>query len=410
MENASPFHSPAFRLFWSARLVSAAGFWMDQVTTGWLALEVGGGPAAVGIVMAFRLLPFLLFGLIAGAAADRFARRSVLIGVGAFGAIVAVILAFLALLGAVSLWQIVVLAFLSGVSSVFDMPARTAMAVDLVGRSALARAVALNAVAFYFFGAVGAFAGGQFIVSFGVTGAYLGIAAFHLIGLMLIAMVRVPERLQVGPRAPIAIGQTLIDGWRMVRDNTAVRIVVIVSVCVELFGYSYQTAVPPLARDILNVGAVGLGTLAASASIGATLSVVGLSFLPSNIPRGPMMSAVILLWGVAQIGLGLAPTFAFAVAAMVLAGACSAAVDALQQTLVQLAVPEEQRGRAMGVWVCSIGTNSVGFMQVGLVGGAFGPAAALLLNGVMAILSAGFAQMVAPSYRWLRRPAELEPI
>lgn len=405
MSSLAPFQSSSFRLLWCSRLVSAAGFWMDQVTTGWLALEVGGGPAAVGTVLALRLLPFLLLGLVAGASADRFPRRTVLLGVGASAALVALILALLTGLGTVALWQVALLALLIGSTQVFDMPARTALAVDLVGRETLARAVALNAVAFYLFGAIGAYAAGQVIPRYGVSGAYLLIAASHLTGLVLVAAMRGLPRVVQTVQVSISLARTLADGWRLTRQNPGVRMVVIASVCIELFGYSYQSAVPPLARDVLRVGPEGLGALSAAASVGATLSTILLTLLPASVRRQPLLSGVILTWGVAQIGLGVAPGFMVALAAMMLAGACSAAVDALQQTLVQLAVPEEQRGRAMGVWVCSIGTNAFGYYQVGQVGSAFGPAAALLFNGVMAMLSSGFVQAVAPSYRWRGRPA-----
>src|SRR5690349_20612535 len=94
-----PFRIPAFRLLWGSRLASSTGSWMDNVATGWLALEVGGSPAAVGVVMALRLLPFLLLGLVAGAAADRFPRRAVLIVVGLTAAAVSTTLGLLARAG-----------------------------------------------------------------------------------------------------------------------------------------------------------------------------------------------------------------------------------------------------------------------------------------------------------------------
>jgi predicted MFS family arabinose efflux permease len=328
-----------------------------------------------------------------------------LLGVGTSAALVALTLAVLTGLGTVALWQVALLALLVGSTQVFDMPARTALAVDLVGRQALARAVALNAVAFYLFGAIGAYAAGQVIPRYGVSGAYLLIAGCHLIGLVLVASLRDLPRLIQTAHVPISLNRTLVDGWRLTRDNPGVRMVVVASVCVELFGYSYQSAVPPLARDVLMVGPEGLGMLSAAASVGATISTVLLTLLPASVRRQPVLAGVILTWGVAQVGLGLAPAFVVALAAMALAGGCSAAVDALQQTLVQLAVPEEQRGRAMGVWVCSIGTNSFGYFQVGQVGGAFGPAASLLFNGAMAALSSIFVQAVAPTYRWRGRPA-----
>lgn len=395
----APFAIPSFRLLWLSRLLSSMGFWMDNVATGWLALEVGGGPAAVGTIFALRLLPFLFFGIVSGTVADRFPRRSVLIWVSLISAVLSATTGALAL-GSIAFWQLAVIAFLSGTAAVFDFPTRTAFAVDLVGRERLAQGVALTAVAFYIFGAVGAFAGGQIVAGFGPAGAYFTIAAGHLAAALLVRLIRfVPPR-EAPLDAPTGFARAMGGAAQLIWQNPGVRMVVIASVVVELFGYSYQSAVPPLARDVLGVGPDGLGLLNAGASIGAALAVVLLAFVPQSVRRQPMTTGVILLWGMAQAALAVAPAFGFALVGMLLAGGCAAAIDTLQQTIVQLAVPEEHRGRAMGVWVFSIGTNAIGFYQVGLVGAAAGPAASLWVNGIGAVICALLILAMAPSYRW----------
>jgi len=403
----APFRSGSFRLLWSSRLVSACGFWMDSVVTGWLALEVGGSAAAVGTVLALRLLPYLLLGIVAGTAADRFPRRSVLLATGSLAATVALTLGVL-VGGSIQLWQIALLAFVGGCVMVFDFPARTALAVDLVGRAALPRAVALNSLALYFFGAVGAFAGGLVIPAYGPSTAYFLVAGGHLTSVLLITAIRGLPRRQAAGTAPLGglgFGPAMAGAARLIVENPGVRMVVVSSLVVELFGYSYQTAIPSVARDVLQAGPRGLGVLQAGASIGATAAVALLTFLPGSVRRQPLMVAVILTWGLAQIALGASASFPLSLLAMLAAGGCSAAVDALQQTLVQLAVPEEQRGRAMGVWVFSIGTNAIGFYQVGLVAAAIGTPLGLIANGSAAIVCGLLIVAVTPTYRWSHRPA-----
>jgi len=400
----APFRIADFRLLWGSRLVASAGFWMDNVTTGWLALQVGGSPAAVGTVFALRLLPFLLLGLVAGTLADRVPRRTILMGVGGWAAAVAGTLALLASGGAIQFWQIALLAFATGCGQVFDMPSRTALAVDLVGRERLPQAVALTAVGFYLFGALGAFVAGVVIAAVGPAGSYAAIASCHLASVGFLARLRHrPPRRAVASPGDAAFVRTLVGAARLIAENPGVRMVVVASLAVELFGYSYQTAVPSVARDVLRVGSEGLGLLSAGASIGATAATVGLTFLPSQVRRQPLLCAVILAWGAAQVVLGGSALFALSFGAMLLAGACAAGVDALQQTLVQLAVPEEQRGRAMGVWVFSIGTNALGFYQVGLVAAAVGTPLGLIANGSLAALCAVAILAFAPTYRWRPR-------
>jgi MFS family permease len=406
IDNLGPLRLPSFRLLWCSRLLSSMGFWMDNVATGWLALQIGGGPAAVGTIFALRLLPFLLFGIVSGTVADRFPRRSVLIWVSLISSALTATTGALAL-GSIAFWQLALIAFLSGSAAVFDFPTRTAFAVDLVGRERLAQGVALTAVAFYAFGALGAFAAGQLVAVFGPSAAYFAIAAGHLGAALLVGLIRRPRRREAPAEPPTDFARAAGRAARLIWQNPGVRMVLVASLVVELFGYSYQSAVPPLARDVLMVGPDGLGMLNATASAGATLAVVLLTFVPLAVRRQPLTTGVILLWGLAQIALAAAPGFGFALAGMLIAGGCAAAVDTLQQTLVQLAVAEEQRGRAMGVWVFSIGTNAIGFYQVGLVGAAAGPAASLQVNGAGALLCALLILAMAPSYRWRYAPREV---
>jgi MFS family permease len=382
------------------------GFWMDNVATGWLALQIGGGPAAVGTIFALRLLPFLLFGIVSGTVADRFPRRSILIWVSLISAGLTALTGVLAL-ESIAFWQLALIAFLSGSAAVFDFPTRTAFAVDLVGRERLAQGVALTGVAFYAFGALGAFAAGQLVAAFGPSAAYFAIAVGHLGAALLVSLIGRSRPREAPAEPPTDFARAAGGAARLIWENPGVRMVVVASLVVELFGYSYQSAVPPLARDVLMVGPDGLGILNATASVGATLAVVLLTFVPQSVRRQPLTTGVILLWGLAQIALAAAPGFGFALAGMLIAGGCAAAVDTLQQTLVQLAVAEEQRGRAMGVWVFSIGTNAIGFYQVGLVGAAAGPAASLQVNGAGALFCALLILAMAPSYRWRYVPREV---
>src|SRR5207247_5141444 len=108
---------------------------------------------------------------------------------------------------------------------------------------------------------------------------------------------------------------------------------------------------PVFARDVLAAGPEGLGTLNAATSIGGTLSVLTLSLLPGRVRREPVLGLVFVVYGVSLVVLAQSQSLVLAAAVLLVTGACAAAFDLLQQTLIQLAVPEEQRGRAVGVWV-----------------------------------------------------------
>ncbi|HEV8636348.1 MAG TPA: MFS transporter [Chloroflexota bacterium] len=398
----APFRIPAFRIVWASSLAAAGGQWMERVITAWLALGMGGDAVAVGAVLAVRLLPFILFGLVAGTVADRFSRRTVLMAVAGGATALGLALALLFAGGAARFWHLLAIGVLFGVVQVFDMTSRSAFAVDLVGRERASSAIALNAVAQRFFGALGALAGGLVIPTLGVSGGYLVVAALYAAGLALLALVRVPPRRAVASGPPVPFRRALVGTARLILDNRAVRMVAVASLACETFGYSHQAALPTVARDVLLTGPEGLGQLTAASSLGATLAVVALSALPSAVPRPPLLALALFAWGVALAALGTSSLLPLSLALMLAVGACASAVDVLNQTIAQMAVSEDARGRAVGVWVFSIGMNVVGLMQVGAFVALVGAPSTLIGNGVGAALSALLIASLAPAYRWWR--------
>jgi len=401
----TPFRVPAFRIAWASSLAAAGGQWMERVISGWLALEIGGDAVAVGAVLAVRLLPFVLLGLVAGTVADRFSRRTVLMAVAGGATVLALALSYLFAGGAARLWHLIAIGVLFGVVQVFDMTSRSAFVVDLVGRERASSAIALNAVAQRFFGALGALAGGLIIPTLGVSGGYLVVAALYATGLILLAAVRVPPRQAVASGPPVSFRRALLGTARLILDNRAVRMVAIASLACETFGYSHQAALPTLARDVLLAGPQGLGQLSAASSLGATLSVFALSALPAAVPRPPLLAATLFAWGLALVALGTSSLVPLSLVLMLAVGACASAVDVLNQTIAQMGVSEGERGRAIGVWVFSIGMNVVGLLQVGAFVVLVGAPSTLIGNGVGAALSALLIVSLAPAYRWRRLTA-----
>jgi MFS family permease len=178
--------------------------------------------------------------------------------------------------------------------------------------------------------------------------------------------------------------------------------VAVASLACETFGYSHQAALPSLARDVLRTGSEGLGSLTAASSLGATLAVILISALGPGIPRQPLLAGTLFLWGVALAALGTSGTFPLSLALMLAVGACASAVDVLNQTIAQMSVSDEERGRAVGVWVFSIGMNMVGLMQVGTFVVLVGAPLTFVGNGFGAALSATAIMLLAPAYRWGR--------
>ncbi len=395
----TPFGSANFRRLWCSTLSSAGAQGMERTATAWLTLEAGGGAFAVGLVFAARMLPSLLCGLAAGTIADRGDRPRQLLAVAA--AALALMLGFgwLAGSGALRVWQVVAVAFVSGCVQVFDTPARQALVLDTVPGELAERALALNALAARLAAAGGAFLAGAIIPLGGVARAYLVIAALHGLTAATVATLRVARERRATASLP-PFSHALRDAARLIVDVPAVRTLIIAGIACEIFAFSHGSALPIVAQDVLRAGAEGLGTLNAAVAIGGTLAVVCLSALPRRVRREPLLGAAFVIYGLSLLALSTTRTLVLATAILLVTGLCAGAFDVLQQTLIQLAVPEEQRGRAVGVWVLGLGSAPIGHLEMGLLIALIGAPGALLINGALAVIAAATLLILAPAYRW----------
>jgi predicted MFS family arabinose efflux permease len=379
-------------------MASAVGSGMERTATAWLALEAGGGALAVGIVLAARMMPSLLFGLAAGTLADRMDRRRQLVSVALGGVPLMVLLGWLTASGNVQVWQVVLVSFAAGCVQVFDIPARQTLIVDALSRELAPTGVALSSLVTRLSMAASAFAAGLLISAGGLTLCYLVVAVALGLAALLVNQVRVPRAVSTHA-ALLPFRRALADAARLIVDVPAVRTLIIAGIVCEVFAFSHPTAVPVVARDVLQSGAEGLGVLNASIALGGTLGVLMLSLLPIRIRREPVMGGVFVVYGASLIALAQAGTLPLAAAALLVAGACAASFDALQQTLIQLAVPEHQRGRAIGVWVLGIGSAPVGHLETGALVTWIGAPGALAINGSLVVVSAAALLVRAPIYR-----------
>src|SRR5262249_11651951 len=150
------------------------------------------------------------------------------------------------------------IALLNGCVQVTDSPSRQALVVDLAGRQNAGRAIAINSLASRLFGAVGAVAGGLAIPTLGVANCYFLVAAAYLVNGALLGLIANAAVAQTR-RSPLPFRRTVGDAGRLILEKPAVRILVLAGMACEVFAFSYQTAVPSLAQDVLQAGAEGLG-------------------------------------------------------------------------------------------------------------------------------------------------------
>lgn len=394
------FRSAAFRRLWTSSLAVSTALGVERTLTAWLALEVGADAFAVGLIFAARMLPSLLLGLAAGTLADRADRPRQLLVVALSAAGLMVALSGLATLG-LRVWQVVVLAGVSGCVQVFDTPARQALVLDVVPSEAAQRALALNALAARFASALGALAAGVLITQLGLAPSYLVAAGVFGLAAALVFGLRVPQAHRTLLAPPFRAA--LRDALRMAVEAPALRMLIAVGLICEVLAFSHLSALPLFAQQVLAAGPAGLGALNAASAIGGAVAVALLALVPERVARQPLLGATYVVFGLAIVGLAATRGLALAVVVVALIGCCAAAFDVLLQTLIQLAVPPEQRGRAVGLWALSIGSAPVGHLEMGALAAALGVPAALAINGGLTVLAAAHLLLRAPAYRWWRK-------
>jgi MFS family permease len=178
--------------------------------------------------------------------------------------------------------------------------------------------------------------------------------------------------------------------WHLMLQHETLRILLILSSSVEILGFSHQVLLPVLARDVLEVGAEGLGLMNALRSVGGIVAILALSSLGEVRRKGLLYLVALHIFGISLLFLGIANTFYFAILAIIVINGMGALSDILSQSLVQTVVPDELRGRAMGSWVLAVGLGPVGHLQIGALASAFGVSMALLAHATgLIILSVG---------------------
>ncbi|MGH7357383.1 MAG: MFS transporter, partial [Candidatus Rokuibacteriota bacterium] len=337
-----------FRLFWTGQAVSSVGSWMQSVGLSWLVLELTGSPFRLGLVSALQFGPVLLFSAVAGVVVDRTPKRRLVLGTQMALMLPALVLAGLAWTGWVRYWHVAALAGTIGVVNALDMPSRQSFLVEMVGREDLLNAIALNSASFNTARVVGPALGGLLIARYGTAVAFLLNALSFLAVLLTLLAVRAGS--DPRPRRGTTIRQELADGLRYATRTPLVALILGLVFAVSTFAMNHGVLVPLFARDVLHEGVRVFGLLMASLGAGAVVGAVVVATL--GYAKPPLAAVVAPGLGVALGILSLAFVRHLALAAIVLfvVGALQIAFQNACNTIVQVTVPDELRGRVMGVY------------------------------------------------------------
>ncbi|HYJ12891.1 MAG TPA: MFS transporter [Thermomicrobiales bacterium] len=377
---------PLFRRLMLGTLGSSSGFWMYQVAIGWLALDLINSPLFVGLAGFAGGIPMLLLSIPAGVVIDRYNRRNVLLMAQAGVAIVSTIFAILVATDTIAPWSLLVLVIINGSVMSFIFPVRTAMVPSLVERHHLANAVALMSATQNATRVVGPSLAGILIAVTGISGTFVLAAVFQ--GLALLGIWGLPS-VRPEPK-PAVVGESrfaqLMVGFKVVARSPVLLSLCILALAPTVLVMPYLTLMPVFARDVFGLGATGLGILLAAAGLGTVMGALAVarSRRLMTMRGGQVLTAVGFAISVAAFA--LAPSVWLAVPLLLISGWMSAAFLAINQTLVQLNVDDEVRGRVMSVSLLTWGVMPFGQLALGAVADAVGAPVAMAWFCLVAIL------------------------
>ncbi len=387
----------AVRRFFATRFVAVVGLQMQSVAIGWDVYDRTHRALDLGYVGLAQFVPAALLSLFAGAAADRFERRRILVVTNlALAALTALLFFMPRAWGIAPVYGVLVLL---GVARAFSAPASQALLPDLVTKEQFPRVVAQSSTIWQIGLVAGPALGG---LAFGALGARV-YAVCGLLFLLSTALVASLPVRSVAPARRAATWHELTGGVRYVWA----RPLILGSISLDLFAVLLGGAVallPIFARDVLAVGPWGMGLLRSAPAVGALLTGVALSRWPLTRRAGPVMLVCVALFGAATIAFGLSTSLLVSLAALFVTGAADMVSVVVRLTLVQLETPSDMRGRVGAVNSVFIGaSNELGELESGLTAAWLGAENAVVLGGVGTLIVVAVWSLLFPGLRRVDR-------
>jgi len=388
--------TPVYLRFWSAICLSLTGVWVRITAMGFLVYEITDDELKLGMISFAQAAPVLITGPIAGTLLDRVDRRRVLLAVQAVNVGAMLVVTWLVATDRVEYWHLVIVALVVGGASGFDWPARMSIVPALVTRARLQSAVALNAAAFNGSRIVGPTIAGWLIGGFGLAACFgFTAAAFVPFAIVVATLGAIAATRSRNPASRSGFAD-LLEGYRYIWRTPRIRGLLSVDIVPLALGMAYFTMAPAIARDVLDLGSRGLGLLLAANGVGALTGTLTVALFSHARNRGRIVVIGVGCFAVTMIAFALSSNVALSMVLILVLGLCTSTYATFNDTLVQLNVDDEYRGRVISVYTMLWGLTPIGGLEVGLLSRSIGVQWALALNG-----AAIFAYML---FLWFRTP------
>jgi MFS family permease len=396
-----------FQLFFAGQLVSLIGTWMQLTAQLWLVYRMTNSPALLGIFGFASQIPILFLASVGGYVGDRYSRHRGVIWTQTAALILSFVLAALTLLGVVRVWEIILIAFITGIVNAFDVPIRQAFLVQMVGKEDLPNAIALNSSIFNGARVVGPAMAGFAIAWIGEGWCFFLNGVSFLAEIVALLMMRIEKtEIRAGKGSPL---RNFVQGFHFAMSDRPIRSTLLLVSLMSMFGLQYSVFLPIFARDILHGGPGRLGVLMSFAGVGAVIGALHFAARTDYKGLVEWIAATSTACALGLILFSQSRIFWLSAVMLLIVGFSATSQLAATNTIVQGRVPDELRSRVMAVYATMfMGVQPLGALVAGGVAKRIGAPYALSVFGSICLLGSLFF-VFRIAMRPGRAPGSTEP-
>ncbi len=393
-----------FRLYVLSRFLITVSLTTQAVVIGYEIYELTGSKLLLGFIGLTEAIPAIGNALYGGYVADKSDKRSMLVLYVTMYAIMCVGLLFFTHASVITnigkqnaVIAIFIIIFLTGIARSFSGPAAFGLVAQIVPREMYQSAITWSSSAWQLGAVLGPAVGGMILGQFGITTTFSIVLV--LLSIAIFAITQIEKKpVQYVPKGE-TVFESAMQGLRFVFHNKVILSCISLDLFAVLFGGAIAL-LPVYAKDILHVGAEGLGFLRAAQAAGAIIMLLLLAYFPIRKNAGLILLAAVLGFGVFIILFGISKIFWFSMFCLMMSGALDGISVSIRQTIVQLSTPDEMRGRVSAVNSMFIGSsNEIGEFESGATAAAMGTIPAVIFGGCMTCLVVIVTYFVSPSIR-----------
>jgi len=372
---------------------------IQQTAMPWLAYELTHSPFLLGLASAVQAIPVFLLSLFGGVILDRVQKRNVMLVTQVFTVLLTLAVAILIATDLIQYWHLVLVSFISGINQAFNMPARTAMIAELVPRNNLFNAIALNNGGMNATQIAGPALAGVLIAAFGTEGAYFAGTGFAALAVLFMVFLPATSKLDLVRERSVL--KNVVEGLKYLRLQTVIIILLVMEIALTIFGMSFQGLMPVFA-ELLEQDPEGYGFMFSAVGIGSLLGSLFIASLGNFKRKGVLLIFSAVLFGVALLLFANSSAIAdffnisgglyISLIALIIVGAAIMAYMSSSNTIIQMTVSDEFRGRISSVYGMVVGFYPVSMLVSGGIAELLGaPMTVSVLAGTLIVFMLGLA-------------------